>query len=274
MGGLLAGLEIPWMKALIGDRSGKYLLPNLFSALILVLNAIVTMIWLEESLEQDDLPPIGRRVENIFAWLWQFTGLSYKPSYIRKIKRTEENDDYRRLHGEYIEDDDEVGTEATDGGETDGSTSVEEISTASILTKDTILLLATFFVFNLGNIAFNSLYPIFGQEEPPYGRDLSPKELGLSLGFAGLATIAFQIGIFSRLRDKIGNKATYRAAFAGMILSFILLPLVGYKDGKDGSGSITINGRNTLYAELGVVLIIKTIATVGCLTSALLLVRT
>ena len=53
-------------------RSGEpnpypYLLPNLFSAVVLAVDLVVCMLFLEESLEEArDLPPLGKRVENMF----------------------------------------------------------------------------------------------------------------------------------------------------------------------------------------------------------------
>jgi hypothetical protein len=103
---------------------------------------------------------------------------------------------------------------------------------------------------------------------------LSPEEIGLSLAFAGLITIVFQVGIFGKLREKVGNKTAYRIGLGGFVVAFLLMPWVGYKDGKSGAGPDTQVGKALLWTELGVVLIIKTVAAVGGLTSALLLVGT
>jgi MFS family permease len=143
-----------------------------------------------------------------------------------------------------------------------------------VLNRDTILLLITFLIFQLANISFNSLYPIFAQAQPPTGRDLNPEEIGFSLAFAGVITILFQIGIFGRLREKAGNKATYRTGLAGFVVAFLLIPFVGYKNGADrhNTSPTTTTGKVWLWIELGAVLIIKTVAAVGGLTSALLLI--
>jgi hypothetical protein len=92
----------------------------------------------------------------------------------------------------------------------------------------------------------------------------------LSLAFAGAITILFQIGIYGKLREKIGNKVTYRISLGAFVIAFLLMPLVGYQGSRPlfGVGS----GRGWLWAELGVILVIKTVASVGGLTSALLLV--
>jgi MFS family permease len=140
-----------------------------------------------------------------------------------------------------------------------------------VLNRDVILILITYFIFQLSNIAYNSLYPIFAQAPPPTGRNLSPQEIGVSLAFAGAVTIAFQIGIFGRLRNHMGNRTTYRAGLAGFVIAFLLMPWVGY---KEKNGAATTTGKVWLWVELGAVLIIKTVAAVGGLTSALLLVST
>ena len=131
--------------------------------------------------------------------------------------------------------------------------------------------MATYLIFQLSNISYNSLYPIFGQAAPPRGRDLSPREIGFLLAFASAATIVFQLGFFGRLRERLGNRVTYRGCMAVMAVAFIMTPWVGYKDSKNGDGGIS-TGKAWLWVELGFVLLVKSLAAVGCLTSFLLLV--
>ncbi|KAG8528738.1 uncharacterized protein KY384_006425 [Bacidia gigantensis] len=68
----------------------------------------------------------------------------------------------------------------------------------------------------------------------------------------------------------MGNKVTYRVCIAGIALAFLLTPWVGYKKIGNGDGGIP-SGKGWLWVELGVVLLIKSLAAVGCLTSFLLL---
>lgn len=147
----------------------------------------------------------------------------------------------------------------------------EELRSKDVLNRDTLLLLVTYLIFQLSNVSFNSLYPVFAQADPPTGRQLSPEEIGLSLAFAGAVTIIFQVGVFGKLRDKMGNRWAYRTGLAGFTLAFVLMPWVGYKDSKNGDGGMS-SGKVWLWLEIGLVLLIKTIAAVGGLTSALLLI--
>ena len=255
-----------------------YLAPNLVSAVILVVDLICTMIWLDESLEEaKNLPPLGKRVKNLFSWLWQFTSPSVHPTYLRHHHK-------QINHHEQPEaepDDESTDSEVEDEDEDEEDISMptlfphndehQELSRKDVLTRDTLLLLGTYTIFQLSNISFNSLYPIFAQAPPPTGRSLSPEEIGLSLAFAGVVTILFQIGIFGKLRDKMGNKSSYRVGLGGFVLAFVLIPWVGYKDDKNGNGGLG-SGKALLWIELGFVLLIKTVASVGGLTSALLLV--
>ncbi|KAG9672809.1 MFS general substrate transporter, partial [Aureobasidium melanogenum] len=268
VGGLLVFETIPW--------SGKpnpypYLAPNVLSAGVLLIDFVLTLIFLEESLEQaKDLPPLKKRVSNLFAWLWQFTGNATKPSYVRRREQGTNSAANARSDG--VEEDST--DEESDGESTHllGTGNHETLSSSAVFNRDTILLLITFLIFQLSNISYNSLYPIFAQAVPPTGRGLSPEEIGLSLGFAGLVTIVFQVGIFGKLREKVGNKMTYRVGLLGFVIAFLLMPWVGYRDGKDGSGHDTQAGKVWLWIELGGVLVIKTVAAVGGLTSALLLI--
>ena len=279
VGGLLVFPKNPFDPS--QDNPYPYLAPNLFAAAVLIIDLILTMIFLKESLEcAQDLPPIGKRIGNMFSWLWQFTS-SHRPTYHRRrAKHDRKHHRYHRVSDGTdgsIDGNTSVHTDGTTDGEDDDAPALfpsnqENIRKSDVFTRDTILLLITFLISQLVNIAYNSLYPIFGQAAPPTGRDLNPEEIGISLAFAGAVTILFQVGIFGRLREKIGNKITYRVGFAGFVISFLLMPWVGYKDGADGTHEPTTMGQALLWIELAVVLVIKTVASVGGLTSALLLI--
>lgn len=251
-----------------------YLRPNLVSAAVLLVDLVLTMMFLEESLEEaKNLPPLGRRVGSLFTWVWQFASSS-RPSYLRRFRKdhgTRSNHERSAL----------LDGQGESEGETDASSqgSIPEVvpqhhtdlASKHIFKRDTLLLLATFLIFQLSNISYNSLYPIFGQASPPTGRSLSPEEIGVSLAFAGAMTIFFQIAIFGKLRDRMGNKITYRVCLGGMVVAFLMTPWVGYKEADRGDGGMG-SGKGWLYVELGGVLLVRALAAVGCLTSALLLV--
>ncbi|KAL6721837.1 hypothetical protein ACLMJK_000942 [Lecanora helva] len=242
-----------------------YLKPNLVAAGVLTIDLIITMLFLEESLEEaKKLPPLGERVGSLFAWAWQFASSS-RPSYLRIPQKHSSH-----LNGDAANDMDEEEDSDTDSvSETSLPEIVPEHTTdltkSQVLNRDTILLMSTYLIFQLSNISYNSLYPIFGQASPPRGRSLSPEEIGFLLAFASGMTIVFQLGFFGKLRDRIGNKVTYRASLAAMAIAFLLTPWVGYKDGVS-------NGKVRLWIALGFVLLIKSLAAVGCLTSFLLLI--
>ena len=266
-GPLIGGLLVS--KKSIFDHSKPnpypYLLPNLVSAIVLIVDLVLTMIFLEESLEQAHyLPPLGKRVSDLFSRIWQFTSSS-RPSYLRKRRLTPVPAD----NGNREDSDDDVSDDETAGFLPQHAS--EELKSKDVLTRDTLLLLITYLIFQLSNVSFNSLYPIFGQARPPTGRSLNEEEIGLSLGFAGAVTIIFQIGIFGKLRDKMGNRWAYRAGLGGFTLAFLAMPWVGYKDKSSGSNGVSI-GKVGLWLEIGAVLLFKTVAAVGGLTSALLLV--
>ncbi|KAF1977922.1 MFS general substrate transporter [Bimuria novae-zelandiae CBS 107.79] len=250
-----------------------YLFPNLFAAAVLAVDLVVCMGFLEESLEEaKNLPPLGKRVENLFSWLWQFTS-STRPTYIRRLIQKRKGHHHTN-HLDRVQEEDE---EEEIDDESDDSppalfpeASGEVLTKKEVLNRDTVLLLVTYFIFQLANISYNSLYPIFAEETEPTGRELNIEGVGLSLAFAGVITILFQIGVYGKLRERIGNRVTYRVSLAAFVVAFLLMPLVGYKEKSpfQGLGS----GIGWLWAELGVILVIKTVASVGGLTSALLLI--
>ena len=270
IGGLLVTQTHPF-------NSGKknpfpYLLPNLFSAAILLIDLVVTAFFLEESLEEaKDLPPLKQRMSHLFVWLWQFAA-GAQPTYIR---RHFHRDSRHRVDGTDGHDDSDGDT----GSDTQSLLSMPDLfprndghlAKKEILNRNTILLLSTYLVFQLSNISFNSLFPIFAASDAPTGRELTPEEIGLSLSFAGIVTIVFQVAIFGKLKEKMGNKATYRAGLLLFFLSMMMMPWVGYRDSRAPFG--WGKGEVWLFIELGFVLLVKTVAAVGGLTSALLLVR-
>jgi MFS family permease len=269
VGGLLVFYKNPFNNS--QPNPYPYLLPNLFSALVLAIDLIVCMLFLDESLEEaKNLPPLGKRLGSLFSRMWQFTS-STRPTYVRRLLGNRKN------HGSHMDGIEETGDEddASDASGESAPTlfphsSGDELTRKEVLNRDTILLLVTYFIFQLANISYNSLYPIFAEEQPPTGRGLKPEAVGLSLSFAGAITILFQVGIFGKLRGQLGNKTTYRVSLGLFIAAFGLMPWVGYKEinAHKGIGS----GAGWLWFELGVVLVIKTIASVGGLTAALLMV--
>lgn len=281
----LGGITGPILGGLLVSKGGlspekypyPYLLPNIVAAAVLLVDLILTMAFLEESLEEArELPPLGKRLGGLFAWLWHFTSSS-RPTYLRKADHQQHHHHRQQQipSSSRVSGDEGMDSESDMDADSDVSShtslptflpnSTATLKRSQLFNRDTILLLATYSIFQLSNISYSSLYPIFGQAPPPTGRGLTPEEIGLSLAFAGAATILFQIGIFGRVRDKMGNRITYRACFAGIVLAFMLTPWVGNKSKSKDS-------QEWLYAELGVVLLIRSLAAVGCLTSALLLV--
>ncbi|TVY68786.1 putative membrane protein [Lachnellula suecica] len=249
-----------------------YLYPNLFSAAILTIDLIITGIFLEESLEEaKDLPPLKKRVGHLFSWLWQFAGGARHPTYTRHHFHRDSQYRVGAVDGH-------ADSDVDDNSENESLLSMPELfphndvqfTSKEILNRNTLLLLGTYLVFQLSNISFNSLYPIFASFDEPTGRGLSPEEIGLSLSFAGIVTIVFQVGVFGKLKEKMGNKATYRAGLFLFFLSMMMMPWVGYRDSPAPFGWGT--GSVWLWIELGFVLLVKTVAAVGGLTSALLLI--
>ncbi|RPB27660.1 MFS general substrate transporter [Terfezia boudieri ATCC MYA-4762] len=283
MGGLLAG-----PPSLMVSKQYPFLLPNLVSTVILLVDFAISMFYLEESLEQaQELPPLGTRVQNLFFWLWQFTAGAAKPSYLRgkfenhrrKGPQATCTNHQHRHHKHTVQDcphnahhpsaisrrsSTAIGSPPRlfPRSRSLSRNSAEEEFKEIILTPSILLLLAAYFVFNLSNITFSSLYPIFVSTSPPTGRGLSPREIGLTLSFTGVAAILFQIcaGIGTNITDKIGNKNGFQLAMVGMVASFFLMPLTWSE------------GKWLMYGSISGVLLIKSIANVLGFTSALILV--
>lgn len=246
-----------------------YLLPNLVSAIVLVVDFILSSIFLEESLEdRNALPKFERKVRALFAWIWQLTSFAKRPRFVQPShSHSHSHSNYSPVCANDMPEHDSELDSASSAPDDDHQ---HDLNYSDIMNRDIILLLVTYLIFALCNVSFNSLFPVFAQAQPPLGRGLTPSEIGLSQGFTGLATMVFQVGVFGKMRDKMGNRWSYRASLFGFLLSFLLLPFVGYK----GDDARHISQASVWMAiEVCIVLLVKTVAAVGGLTSSLLLVR-
>jgi len=160
----------------------------------------------------------------------------------------------------------EDGTDTEDSDESEFPSlfsSSKPVPWKQILNRSTIVLLVTYFIFNLSMIGYNTLYPIFVSSPPPTGRAVAVKDIGLSLGFSGFVTIIFQVFAFARLQERIGNQRSFRAALGLFALTFFAMPFVGYA---------TDIGKAWLWMELAVILAIKVVSSIAALTCAMILI--
>ncbi|KAK5988210.1 Major facilitator superfamily domain-containing protein [Cladobotryum mycophilum] len=253
-GGILAGT--------LSNRF-SYLGPNLLAVVLLGASVIVVAIWFEETLDQDEPAPdipnwvkklfvIIGKILRIFTWVTRIFGRRAP-----QLNRSWSSRWPRPQSAEPLED---------LGEELDKQTKIWR----EILNRTTIILLITYLIFQLANVSFNSLYPIFAAAPAPEGRELSPDQIGVTLSLSGTATIFFQGIIFQRLKARSGNLGMYRYSLLGLAVAMVLIPWVGYVTDKPLFGMFT--GKWWLYMELGFVLIIKNICAVGGLSSVMLLI--
>ena len=281
----LGGITGPALGGILVGKMGDkypYLGPNVLGASMLAVSLVVVGIWFEETLEEAEAPS-----EWIPGWLQRLWGfvtrrgressskppLSRSQSWAARWPRAQHASQRPLLastspDASDDEDDNAGNNQAVDSPKPDGQI---DRTWQELTNRTTVILLATYLVFQLSNISFNSLYPIFAAADPPTGRDLGPGKIGVSLSLAGLVTILFQAFLFQPLKARMGNLGSYRLSLLGIALSMVLMPWVGYIDGKPHLGLGT--GKAWLYLELGVILIIKNICAVGGLSSVMLLVR-
>lgn len=271
LGGLLASSRDSKYSLV---RNYPYCLPNLASAILLVLDFTICIFFLDESLaEARELPPLTERVRNLFSWLWQFTS-ALKPTYLKSGRRRHgsrprlghppSNDPTRPLLGGNHDIEEESEDDYSDDSDLTGFfTPRKPVPWKQILTPSTIVLLATYSIFNLAMVGYNALYPIFVSSPAPIGRGTPVRDIGLSLGFAGVVTIFFQVMFFARLQDKAGNEWSFKASLGLFALTFFAMPLIGYK--------ATI-GVPLLWTELAVALTLKVVSSITALTCAMILI--
>ncbi|POR37649.1 Putative membrane protein, partial [Tolypocladium paradoxum] len=282
----LGSITGPALGGILVGRLGSeypYLGPNVLGAAMLALSVLVVGVWFEETLDGGGAGPWqpawigrlsswlrrpGRPPPNRNSWSSRWPRGQQRPLLSSASSSSSDGDvDNNNNHNNHnINDIDSPDSVSAAKPTPDGERRVWK----DLLNTTTLVLLATYLMFQLSNISFNSLYPIFAATPPPTGRGLAPSKIGVSLSAAGLATIIFQAFLYQPLKARTGNLGTYRFALFGIAVSMVLMPWVGYLDDSPlfGLGS----GRLWLYVELGVVLIIKNICAVGGLSSVMLLI--
>lgn len=248
LGGLLVGVA--------RDAGHPFLAPNLVVAALLLSSVVVVGVWFEETL-QGSGP--GAASEGL-GWL----------QAVRRwcLRRWEvmmgRSDD--AASGPGTEQQTLLERHTTN----DGDDNSDDSAFRELRNRNTLSVLGTYLVFQLANISFNSLYPIFASSPPPTGRDLDPGTIGVSLSLAALVTIFFQVFIFQKLKERMGNLGTYRYSMLGLAIGMFLMPWLGYLDDKPAFG--LGSGKGWLYGELGIILVLKNTCAVGGLSSVMLLV--
>lgn len=276
---------------LVGAADGAkypFLAPNIVDAALLLASVLVLAVWFEETLDHVNHTAVGPAlvwVTKVREWCMARCGTPVKGSrgkgrqILGTVQRSRDALDVHSGSDVDVSDlsEDEqrglLGSEGSAGEEDDnGKKGLEGQQSVfhELRNRNTLAVLGTYLVFQLANISFNSLYPIFVSSPPPTGRELGPGTIGVSLSLAGLATILFQLSVFQKLKGRLGNLGTYRYSLLGMAISMALMPWVGYLDGKPKFGLGT--GKAWLYSELGAILVLKNICAVGGLSSVMLLV--
>lgn len=281
----LGSITGPALGGILVGRMGSrfpYLPPNLLGAAMLATSVVVVAIWFEETLDESEggiwkpawIDRWSGKVARVFG-----RGSRRRQSWSSRWPRSQaagqrqsllQSDAASSVSSADDDEDSPIGDDMHHQLKPDEESASRPVW-REIMNRTTIMLLTTYLIFQLSNISFNSLYPIFASAPSPTGRDLGPGKIGVSLSLAGLVTIIFQAFLFGPLKARLGSLGTYRFALLGIAISMIIMPWVGYIDDKPlfGIGS----GKLWLYTELGVVLIIKNVCAVGGLSSVMLLVR-
>lgn len=280
LGGLLVGE--------VGDSPYPFLAPNLLGAGLLLASVIILAIWFDETREGPDGCPAGmgwgwlekicspcakclgrKRERRLSGWSARWPTRQQRAALASQPDDEDTGDENSGDESQaLLEPHGDEHTSAVDDAKLSDS---QKSAFRQLSNRRTLTVLMTYLVFQLSNISFNSLYPIFASASPPTGRQLGPGTIGLSLSLAGLVTILFQLSAFQPLKARLGNLGTYRYSLLGFAVSMALMPWIGHLDGEPllGLGS----ARTWLFGELGIILVIKNICAVGGLSSVMLLVR-
>lgn len=277
---------------LVGEVSGPrfpFLGPNIMSAALLCVAVVVLGIWFDETLDDVDrrrrltglgwaeklchCSCFGRAKGKFGAWNPHRQSSRREDDMPEQGEYDEQGDtgeEQALLHPSDIESQDQANGSPLALEDTKDGRPRRRSTLRQLLNWTTISILLTYLIFQVANISFNSLYPIFATAAPPTGRDLGPGTIGVSMSLAGVVTILFQVSLFEPIKARLGNLGTFRLSLLGLALCMMLMPWVGYQDGGGLFGWGT--GRSWLFGELGVILVLKNLSAVGGLSCVLLLV--
>ncbi|KAI0204087.1 MFS general substrate transporter [Astrocystis sublimbata] len=270
----LGSITGPALGGLLVDRVASdqypFLGPNILASALLAFSVVVLAIWFEETLEDKEENP---------DWTEKFPWLRYFSTSNRSSERSwttwpggrdsDVADDGLSEQGDPALGESSALLEPSDESDDSKSPSDSE-AWRQLRNRTTIVLLATSLIFQLSNSSFNSLYPVFASSQEPIGRDLPADVIGIALSIAGIFTIVFQLFLFRPLKGWAGNVGTYRGSLFGFAVTMALMPFVGYVDSPPPFGFG--NSKLWLYAELGIILVIKNICAVGGLSCVMLLI--
>ncbi|TPX11134.1 uncharacterized protein E0L32_007995 [Thyridium curvatum] len=280
----IGGITGPALGGLLvreGAVRFPFLGPNIGSSALLATAVVILAIWLDETADDETMKAARSRL----GWLERLFRRSQKGIQGRKGSWSarwpmhhhdvaDEAEDSSSSSATGSNDSLSEGNPLLDqsGSEDDYSDDDDDHhwSVGEILNRTTIVVLLTYLIFQLSNISYNSLFPIFSSAKPPTGRGLGPGTIGLLLSFSGLLTIVFQILLFQPIKARLGNLGTFRWSLLGMTASMALIPWIGYLDSQPvfGLGS----GKWWLYAETSIILLIKNMCAIGGLSSVMLLI--
>ncbi|PHH50520.1 putative membrane protein YCR023C [Ceratocystis fimbriata CBS 114723] len=243
----LGSITGPAMGGLFAGRYSEkypYAAPNLFSAGLLAITLLVVGVGFREP-DHGHLPRSGRERHK--------TLLECLPDSLRSFVRRNTTSASGALANGNERNNAEAEVGAQETTETEEESDVASVkSQTSFFSRTTVLLLASYFIFQLCSVAFATLYPVFAASPAPAGRSLDPATIGLLMTIAGFVTMGFQAFIFPTIKTEHGNIGTYRFAVLGLAVSLALMPLVGYlSEDKE-----TLAWNNLLiYGEISTVLI-------------------
>ena len=215
---------------------------------------ILSAIFLEESLkEAKDLPPLKGRVVALFAWVRQFASGAVCPTYLCRghgLSSTQCDRNAESPERQSI----------SPGSERSSLLSLpelfadnsEELTGKAVWYRNTLLLLGTYLVFQLSNISFNTLYPIFAFAAVPLGLDIPARAIGISLSAVGIVSVLFQVCAVGRLKMKIGDKTTYRTGLGLLAIAMLAMPFVAYRYSPPLVG--TWSGEVVMWIQISLIL--------------------
>jgi len=132
-------------------------------------------------------------------------------------------------------------------------------SSRHVFTLSIILVIATFGLFDFTMEGYKKLFTIYLSSSRPVGKGMDPEQLGYAFGGSILASIAIVALCFQNVERTFGPTSCYRSSLLVFCALWFITPFIG-------------SSHLSLWIEMVVMLILRSVTSFSGITCALLLV--
>ncbi|KAK9473765.1 MFS general substrate transporter [Dipodascopsis tothii] len=208
-------------------RIAPYFLPNFLAALLLLVDFVLVLFFLEETLAPpEELGSLTQRARSM-GHAFREAVAEYKAQDAPKNGAKPPDAPSPAATPKPADTSDTASVRSTASARSSRSgRSIRSILRPSeIVTSQTMCVLGVYAIFTLVLVANNSLLPVFLATPFPSGRGLSPYTIGLVFSIIGFGSIFVQFFFFRWMEHAFGNRTGIRIALVCMAFTLLLTPM-------------------------------------------------